>query len=92
MASKKNPYRAVLSARIVIDAEVIAAKIFDDHAQLLAEGYELRSPVIVSMRKDGTISLPLIYSRKVGARTERESLKIDGYAGWFFGKGPDLGA
>lgn len=92
MTKRKSPYLVVLGARITVNVEPIAARIISDHASLLAEGYRLKTPVTVSVRKDGRVTIPLIYARRRQGGWSRVGEKISVYAGALFGVGPEAGA
>ncbi|MBI2235406.1 MAG: hypothetical protein HYU60_00350 [Magnetospirillum sp.] len=88
--SKKSPYGMVVGGSLTLDLLPSAQKVVEDHAQLLADGYVLKTPVTVRILKDGTTKVPFTYKRKFADRSgwETASWTVTVYAGWFFGKGP----
>lgn len=93
--SKPTPYPYILGGSLTIDVAFFAPKMIDEHADLTAKGYVLKSPVTAAIRKDGTLAVPFRYTRKSGTKSgaiiDRTGWTVTVYAGGLFGKVTEVG-
>ena len=65
--TRRKAHPLLIGGTLKLDLSEIAARIIDEHGELVAEGYKLMTPVTVAIRRDTTLTLPIIYTKRVAA-------------------------
>jgi len=88
--TKRKPKSMLLGGTLKLDLSEIASRIIDEHGELVAEGYKLKTPVTVTVRRDSTLTLPVVYIKRVAATRGfgKRGWYIETSLGRMFGVGP----
>lgn len=89
---KPTPYPYILGGSLKLDVAFFAPKMIDEHADLIARGYVLASPVAVTIRKDGRVVVPFRYRRPKAAGGDpwnRCGWTVTTYVSALFGRMPE---
>jgi len=88
--TRRKSHPMLLGGTLELDISRIAARIIDEHGELVADGYTLKTPVTVTIRRDTTLTLPIVYTKRFAGRSGhvRRGWMIETSVGGMFGAPP----